>query len=52
MIRHVDRLGLTTRDPDRYVDFYTRVLGMRLETFGQDRIAFRFGDQKINLLNR
>ena len=49
MIHHLDHLVLTTRDRDRCVDFYTRVLGMRLETFGQGRIAFRFGDQKINL---
>ncbi|MDE2611530.1 MAG: VOC family protein, partial [Burkholderiales bacterium] len=29
--------------------FYTEVLGMQLETFGQGRLAFRFGNQKINL---
>ncbi len=49
MIHHLDHLVLTTRHRDRCVDFYTRVLGMRLETFGQGRTAFRFGDQKINL---
>jgi len=49
MIDHLDHLVLTTRDPERCVDFYTRVLGMRLETFGAGRMAFRFGDQKINL---
>jgi catechol 2,3-dioxygenase-like lactoylglutathione lyase family enzyme len=49
MIDHLDHLVLTTRDRDRCVDFYTRVLGMRLETFGQGRLAFRFGDQKLNL---
>jgi catechol 2,3-dioxygenase-like lactoylglutathione lyase family enzyme len=48
VIRCLDHLVLTTRQPSRCVDFYTRVLGMRLETFGQGRIAFRFGDQKIN----
>jgi catechol 2,3-dioxygenase-like lactoylglutathione lyase family enzyme len=41
--------GVRPRHRDRRADFYTRVLGMRLETFGQGRIAFRFGDQKINL---
>jgi catechol 2,3-dioxygenase-like lactoylglutathione lyase family enzyme len=45
----IDHLVLTTRHRDRCVDFYTRVLGMRLLTFGEGRIAFRFGDQKINL---
>jgi catechol 2,3-dioxygenase-like lactoylglutathione lyase family enzyme len=49
MIDHLDHLVLTTRDPERCVDFYTGVLGMRLETFGEGRLAFRFGDQKINL---
>ena len=49
MIRRLGHLVVTTRHRDRCVDFYTRVLGMRLETFQQGRIAFRFGDQKINL---
>jgi len=49
MIDHIDHIVLTTRDPERCIDFYTRALGMRLETFGEDRIAFRFGEQKINL---
>jgi catechol 2,3-dioxygenase-like lactoylglutathione lyase family enzyme len=49
MIDHLDHLVLTTRDPERCIAFYTRVLGMRLETFGAGRMAFRFGDQKINL---
>jgi catechol 2,3-dioxygenase-like lactoylglutathione lyase family enzyme len=31
------------------VRFYVGVLGMRLETFGAGRKAFRFGNQKINL---
>ncbi|MNY58738.1 Virulence protein [compost metagenome] len=31
------------------MDFYVRVMGMRLETFGEGRLAFRFGDQKINV---
>lgn len=49
MIDHVDHIVLTTRDLERCVDFYTRVLGMRLEEFGAGRLAFRFGEQKINL---
>jgi catechol 2,3-dioxygenase-like lactoylglutathione lyase family enzyme len=49
MIDHVDHIVLTTRDKERCVDFYTRVLGMRLEEFGAGRVALRFGDQKINL---
>jgi catechol 2,3-dioxygenase-like lactoylglutathione lyase family enzyme len=49
MIKSLDHLVLTTRDADKCVDFYTRVLGMTLETFGQGRTALRFGEQKINL---
>ncbi|MCD8516510.1 MAG: VOC family protein [Burkholderiaceae bacterium] len=54
MISHLDHLVLTTRNEEACIDFYTRVLGMRLETFSSgtptvERKAFRFGDQKINL---
>ncbi|MGO4376673.1 VOC family protein [Pseudoduganella sp. RAF19] len=49
MIDHLDHLVLTTRDKERCVDFYTRLLGMQLETFGAGRMAFKFGSQKINL---
>lgn len=49
MIDHLDHLVLTTRDKARCTHFYVTVLGMQLETFGAGRIAFRFGNQKINL---
>lgn len=49
MIDHLDHLVLTAVDADATVDFYTRVLGMQLETFGGGRMAFTFGNQKINL---
>ena len=49
MIRSLDHIVLTTSDLDRCIDFYTRVLGMKLERFGQGRLALRFGDQKINI---
>lgn len=49
MIRQLDHLVLTTADRAACTDFYTRVLGMRVEVFGNDRIAFKFGNQKINL---
>jgi catechol 2,3-dioxygenase-like lactoylglutathione lyase family enzyme len=54
MIDHLDHLVLTTSRPEACIDFYTRVLGMRLERFvgstsPVERIAFRFGEQKINL---
>ncbi|OIN47019.1 VOC family virulence protein [Pseudomonas azotoformans] len=52
MIDHLDHLVLTTIDLAACTDFYTRVMGLRLETFGNGRIAFRFGNQKINVHER
>ena len=54
MIDHLDHLVLTTSDEVACIDFYTRVLGMRLEVFHagsppMPRRAFLFGAQKINL---
>jgi len=49
VIDHLDHLVLTTAHLERCIDFYTRVLGMTLETFGAERKALRFGRQKINL---
>jgi catechol 2,3-dioxygenase-like lactoylglutathione lyase family enzyme len=54
MIDHLDHLVLTTAREADCVDFYTRVLGMQLESFvggtpPVERRAFKFGNQKINL---
>ena len=54
MIKHLDHLVLTTARREACVDFYTRVLGMQLESFvggtpPVERRAFKFGNQKINL---
>ena len=49
MIKSIDHVVLTTRDLDKCLDFYTRVLGMRLERYGEGRIALRFGDHKFNV---
>ncbi len=54
MIHHLDHLVLTTANEAACVDFYTRVLGMALERFvggtpPVERLALRFGEQKINL---
>ncbi len=48
-IGRLDHLVLTVADIDATVAFYERVLGMRRETFGQGRVALRFGRHKINL---
>ena len=52
MIDHLDHLVLTTIDLTACKDFYTRVMGMRLETFGNGRVAFRFGNEKMNVHER
>lgn len=54
MIDHLDHLVLTTARELECVDFYTRVMGMQLESFTGGtppvaRRAFKFGQQKINL---
>ncbi len=49
MIDHLDHLVLTTTDEQACIHFYVEVLGMKLESFGEGRKAFRFGNQKINL---
>lgn len=49
MIRTFDHVVLATADLHRCLDFYTRVLGMRLEHYGENRIALRFGDHKFNV---
>lgn len=49
MIDHLDHLVLTTTNEQACVDFYVGLLGMTLESFGQGRKAFKFGEQKINL---
>jgi catechol 2,3-dioxygenase-like lactoylglutathione lyase family enzyme len=52
MIDHIDHIVLTTRDKDACIRFYTEVLGMKLERFHtptEERLALKFGAQKINL---
>ena len=49
MIDHIDHVVLTTRDLPACTHFYCEILGMKKEPFGQNRIAFKFGSQKINI---
>ena len=49
MLASVDHIVLTTRDLDRCLDFYTRVLGMKVERYGEGRIALKFGRHKFNV---
>ncbi|HDH1684390.1 TPA: VOC family protein [Klebsiella quasipneumoniae subsp. similipneumoniae] len=49
MIDHIDHIVITTRDIKACIDFYTRVLCMKLNQFGDNRVALTFGQQKINV---
>lgn len=49
MINRLDHFVLTVKSIEKTIAFYTNVLGMKAETFGNGRTALRFGDQKINL---
>src|SRR5687767_7630925 len=52
MIDHIDHIVLTTRDKEACIRFYTEALGMKLERFRtptEERLALKFGRQKINL---
>jgi catechol 2,3-dioxygenase-like lactoylglutathione lyase family enzyme len=49
---HIDRLDhlvLTVSDIQATCAFYERILGMQTVTFGHNRTALHFGQQKINL---
>ena len=48
-IDRLDHFVLTVKDIDKTVEFYTIVLGMEKELFKGDRVALKFGNQKINL---
>ena len=48
---HIDRLDhfvLTVTNVEATCEFYSRVLGMQVVTFGNGRKALQFGQQKIN----
>ena len=49
MLATIDHIVITTADLERCLDFYTRVLGMSVERYGQGRIALRFGAHKFNV---
>jgi catechol 2,3-dioxygenase-like lactoylglutathione lyase family enzyme len=48
-ISHIDHIVLTVKNLDATCEFYNRVLGMEVVTFGDNRKALKFGQQKINL---
>jgi catechol 2,3-dioxygenase-like lactoylglutathione lyase family enzyme len=48
-VSHLDHLVLTVRDIEKTVQFYQVALGMRSISFGENRVALVYGNQKINL---
>jgi catechol 2,3-dioxygenase-like lactoylglutathione lyase family enzyme len=48
-ISHLDHLVLTVSDIEKTCHFYENILGMGIITFGENRKALTFGNQKINL---
>ena len=48
-IDRLDHLVLTVASIEAAAEFYTRVLGMEVVTFGAGRTALAFGTSKINL---
>jgi len=48
-IDHLDHLVLTVKSIPATCEFYARMLGMEVVTFGGTRQALAFGTQKINL---
>lgn len=48
-INRLDHLVLTVKDIEKTVDFYINILGMKKEVFKENRIALKYGNQKINL---
>lgn len=49
MIEAIDHIVFTVKNVDATCEFYQRVLGMEIATFGEGRKALSFGRQKINL---
>lgn len=48
-IKNIDHFVLTVASIDETCGFYEKVLGMKVEVFGEGRKALVFGNQKINL---
>ena len=48
-VESIDHTVLTVKNIESTCDFYSRVLGMEVTTFGAGRKALLFGSQKINL---
>lgn len=48
-VNRIDHLVQTVKDIEATVHFYETVMGMQRLSFGEERLALTFGNQKINL---
>lgn len=48
-VDRIDHIVLTVHNIGLTCEFYSRILGMHVITFGNNRKALQFGEQKINL---
>jgi len=48
-IKRLDHLVLTVKNIEETCKFYSKVLGMEIVDFGENRKALKWGNQKINL---
>ncbi|MBP2615350.1 VOC family protein [Chryseobacterium jejuense] len=48
-IKNIDHIVLTVSDINKTIEFYTEIMGFEVVTFGDNRKALTFGNQKINL---
>ena len=48
-VNRIDHIVLTVHDIEMTCEFYSRVFGTQVITFGNSRKALLFGEQKINL---
>ncbi|KAL4844798.1 hypothetical protein H8958_019874 [Nasalis larvatus] len=49
LIRRLDHIVMTVKSINDTTKFYSKILGMEVMTFKEDRKALYFGDQKFNL---
>lgn len=49
VVKNIDHIVLTVADIDKTIEFYTHIMGFEEVTFGDNRKALIFGNQKINL---
>lgn len=48
-VKSLDHLVLTVKNIEETSEFYKTILGMEIISFGENRKALKFGNQKINL---